>query len=202
VVLVWFVLGVVLGLPGALPVAVFAGISTFVPNIGIILPLIPIIIFTVAFDPSQLLVMVMAYLTIQFIESNILTPYIVKSELHIPAGAVLLFQIIVISLFGPLGLVVAVPMLAVIITLVREVYSYDVLGLREIHEIMVLKSPAEAIMAIDQNQSGQSQVVENQAAPREPVPEGASKSTSQRPVHQAGTVATPPSQLPEQVSSD
>ena len=118
-----------LGMPNVLVVAVFAGFATFVPNIGAFLPLIPITIFTLADDPLKLFIMVPAYLAIQLVESNVLTPLIVKRELSIPAAGMLLFQIIAGLVFGLLGLLLAVPLLAVVITLVRELYSYDVLGL-------------------------------------------------------------------------
>lgn len=128
--LVWLILGVFLGMPNVMSVAVFAGFATLIPNVGVFLPLIPITIFTLANDPSSLLVIVVAYLLIQLVESNILTPSIVKAELNIPAGGMLLFQVISGILMGALGVLLAVPLLAVIITLVREVYSYDMLGLR------------------------------------------------------------------------
>ena len=127
--LVWIVLGL-LGMPNVLVVAVFAGFATFVPNIGAFLPLIPIAIFTLAAEPAQIFVMVPAYLAIQLLESNVLSPLIVKRELNIPAAGMFVFQIVAGLVFGVLGVLLAVPLLAVIITLVREVYSYDVLGLR------------------------------------------------------------------------
>ena len=85
VLLVWVILGL-LGMPNVLVVAVFAGFATFVPNIGAFLPLIPITIFTLADDPAKLLIMVPAYLAIQSVESNVLSPLIVKRQLSIPGG--------------------------------------------------------------------------------------------------------------------
>ena len=127
--LVLVILGA-LGMPNILVVAVFAGFATFVPNIGAFSPLVPIAIFTLANDPAQLLVMAPTYLAIQLGESNVITPLIVKQQLSIPAAGMLAFQIVAGLIFGVLGVLLAVPLLAVIITLVRELYSYDVLGLR------------------------------------------------------------------------
>ena len=117
-------------MPNVLVVAVFAGFATFVPNIGAFLPLIPIAVFTLAESPASILVMVPAYLAIQLIESNVLTPMIVKRQLSIPAAGMLLFQIVAGLVFGLLDILLAVPLLALSITLVRELYSYGVLGLR------------------------------------------------------------------------
>lgn len=130
--LVWLILGVLLNMPNAIVVAVFAGLATFIPNIGSFLPLIPITIFTLANDPTQLIIMVPVYLAIQLVESNVITPSLVKSELHIPAGALMLFQLLATLAFGALGLLLAVPMFAIIVVLVREIYSYDILKLRHL----------------------------------------------------------------------
>jgi predicted PurR-regulated permease PerM len=129
-ILVWVILGWILGMPNAFPVALVAGATTFIPNIGLFIPLIPIVVFTAADDISKLGIIVIAYILIQFSESNIFTPYVVKTNLQIPAGAMLLFQIMAATLFGAVGLLLAVPLLAIIITLVREIYSYDILGLK------------------------------------------------------------------------
>jgi len=141
VTLVWLILGVWLGMPNAVVVAVFAGLATFVPNVGAFLPLIPIVIFTLAYDPIQLFVMIPAYLAIQLLESNVITPSIVKAELNIPPGIMMLFQLLVTIAFGALGLLLAVPLLGVLMVLVREIYSYDLLGLR--HTVMVVNADKE-----------------------------------------------------------
>lgn len=130
IVLVWLVLGMILGMPNALAVGVIAGLATFIPNIGSIIPLIPIVIFTLADDPGRLIFILPAYILIQQVESNVITPSFVKSELNIPAGTILLFQLMAASLFGFLGILLAVPLLAVLITLVKELYVYDCLGMR------------------------------------------------------------------------
>ncbi|MEI6891243.1 MAG: AI-2E family transporter [Pontiella sp.] len=133
VLLVYILLGVILQMPNAMVVALFAGFATFIPNIGAVLPLIPITIFTLAYsEPSKLLLYLPVYLAIQFLESNIITPQVVKAQLNIPAGYLMLFQLLIIMALGALGLVLAVPILACLIVFVREVYSFDVLKLKNI----------------------------------------------------------------------
>ena len=74
--------------------------------------------------------MVVAYLGIQLLESNVLTPSVVRRQLSIPPAATLLTQILAGYIFGVVGVLLAVPLLAVMIALVRELYSYGLLGLR------------------------------------------------------------------------
>jgi len=150
VILVWLILGVALGMPHALVVAVFAGFATFIPNIGAFLPLIPIVIFTAAERPMMMLWVVPAYLLIQLVESNVITPRFVKSQLEIPSGALLVFQLVATALFGALGLLLAVPMFAALITLVREIYSFDILGLRG-QQIEVVSLGANGPMQLKQS---------------------------------------------------
>jgi predicted PurR-regulated permease PerM len=128
--LVWLVLGLFLGVPYAAIIAVFSGVATFIPTLGAFLPLIPIFIFTMATDPSLMLWAIPAYLIIQLLESNVITPMLIREELQLPSGGVLLFQLVGAALFGALGLLLAVPLLLVLVVLVREIYSYDILGLR------------------------------------------------------------------------
>lgn len=140
VTLVLVILGA-LGMPNVFVVSVFAGLATFVPNIGAILPVIPIVVFTLVDDPSKMPVMVAAYLAIQLLESNVLTPSIVRRQLSIPPAATLVTQILAASIFGVLGILLAVPLLASLITTVRELYSYNLLGLRGRKLRVVLPDP-------------------------------------------------------------
>jgi hypothetical protein len=109
---------------------VIAGLMTIVPNIGAIVPVIPITIFTLADDPAKLPFVLLTYLGIQQLESNVLTPTIVRRQMDIPAAAIFLFQLIAGTLFGFFGVLLAVPLLSTLITLVRETYVYDSLNQR------------------------------------------------------------------------
>jgi predicted PurR-regulated permease PerM len=130
VVLVTVVLGGILNVPNSLALGVIAGATTIIPNIGAIISIVPIIIFTLGDDPSKLPYVIIAYFAIQIFESSIITPAIVKQQLSIPPAALLIFQLIAAALFGFLGILLAVPMLATLLTLIRELYLYDVLGMR------------------------------------------------------------------------
>ncbi|MDJ0752813.1 MAG: AI-2E family transporter [Ardenticatenaceae bacterium] len=144
--LVWVILGLILDMPNALTVAMFAGFATFIPNIGIFLPLIPITLFQLADDPSRLILVVPAYLLIQTIESNVLTPSIVKGQMKIPASALTIFQVVAAIVFGAKGIVLAIPLLAVGIVLVRELYTFDLLGLKR-EKIVVRALPSGRLTA-------------------------------------------------------
>lgn len=141
-------MGLILKIPNATGIAIIAAASTIIPNIGSVIPFIPIIIFTLADDPTKLLVAIPLYIMIQQVEANVITPQVVERQLAIPAAMTMMFQLISAILFGFLGILLAVPILAVIVTLVRELYVYDVLGLRGVE--LDIKQDAEGhLYAID-----------------------------------------------------
>ena len=129
VVLVLFVLGP-LGMPYVVEVAVFAGLATLIPSVGALLPVFLIVLVLLVADPTRIPLMVAAYLGVQMLEGNVLTPAVVRRQLDIPPAATLFAQVLGASVFGISGIVLAVPLLALAIVLVRELYSYGLLGLR------------------------------------------------------------------------
>lgn len=141
--LVYVVLGIFMGLPYAIVIAVLAGVATLIPNIGAFIPILPIAVFGLASDtPERTIWWLLVYLLLQLIESNLLTPSIVKIELNIPAGAMMIFQLIIALIFGPLAMLLSVPFFTVLIVLVRELYSYDILGLRPTPVLVAATAPS------------------------------------------------------------
>lgn len=120
--LVWIALSL-LGFPNAFVIAIIAGIATFIPNIGAILPIIPIFIFGIT-DGGLVLTLWAAviYITIQVTEGNVITPTFMKANLNILPAGILVFQIIAAQILGVLGVLLAVPILVVIMVLVQEFY--------------------------------------------------------------------------------
>lgn len=121
-------MGLILGIPNAIALGVIAGLGTVIPYLGYYIALIPILVFTGADDPAKLPLAFIFYIIIGEIESKAITPQVVKSELNIPAGIVLLFQLVAASQLGFFGILLAVPILAISIALIRELYVYDVLN--------------------------------------------------------------------------
>lgn len=119
----------VIGFPYAFEIAVITGVATFIPTLGAFLPVIPIVIFGLtASNPWIILLALGIYILVQQIEGNVITPSFQKAELSILPAGVLLFQIIAAQIFGVLGVLMAVPILVVFMTLIRELYCKDMMG--------------------------------------------------------------------------
>ncbi|NJL95225.1 MAG: AI-2E family transporter [Anaerolineae bacterium] len=121
----------VIGVPNALALGLIAGLSSFVPYIGYYIALLPIAIFAAAGEPWQFVAAVVCYVLAGEIESKIITPNVVQNELSLPAGLIMLFQLIAATYLGFFGIVLAVPLLAILVALVREVYVHDTLKKRD-----------------------------------------------------------------------
>jgi predicted PurR-regulated permease PerM len=114
-----------IGVRGALPLGVIAGIFEFIPNIGPVLSAVPAILMGFAESPEQAGVIVLVYWGIQFLENNLLIPYLMSEQLDLPPALTLITQVVMAFVFGFLGLFVAIPILAVVVVAVRAFWVED-----------------------------------------------------------------------------
>jgi predicted PurR-regulated permease PerM len=103
----------------ALPLGVIAGIFEFIPNIGPMLSAIPAVLMGFVDSPQKALLVVGLYWGIQFLENNLLIPYLMKEQLDLPPALTLMAQVVMAFVFGFLGLFVAIPLLATMVVAIR-----------------------------------------------------------------------------------
>ena len=123
----------IIGIENALALGIAAGLFEFVPTFGPMAAFILAAVFTLATEPEKLTQVIILYLAIQQLESNFLTPRVVRRVADMPEAAVILTQIIAGALFGILGFILAVPLLATVMTLVKELYVRDALHTEKVH---------------------------------------------------------------------
>jgi predicted PurR-regulated permease PerM len=109
----------VISVKAALPLGILAGTLKFIPIVGSIFAAIPAIAMAFIDSPHKALVVVVGYLVIQFAENHLVVPVLMKRGVNIPPALTLGIQALMALLFGFLGLLVAVPLLAAILTVVR-----------------------------------------------------------------------------------
>ncbi|MEW5422169.1 AI-2E family transporter [Amorphus sp. 3PC139-8] len=113
---------IVLGVPLALFLAVFAGLAAFVPFLG---PVVGgIAMGLVALSESwQLTLWVLGlYLVVQTVESYLLTPIVQHRTVFLLPAVVLVAQLVMGTLFGLLGIALATPLTAIGMTVLNETY--------------------------------------------------------------------------------
>lgn len=120
-VLVYLVLMVV-GIPHALVLAVFAGIMEIIPVFGPIISSVPAIILAFAeAGVGKGLLLILLYVIIYQFESQLFYPLVVKKIVGISPIVVILALVIGAKLAGVLGAVIAVPLSAAFMEYVHDV---------------------------------------------------------------------------------
>lgn len=119
-----------LGFPLAAPLAVIAAVLTFIPNLGPLLSVVPALLVALAESPVRALHVLLLYGAIQFVESYLVTPLLQKRMVSLPPALTIVAQVLAGVLFGPLGLLLAAPLTATALVLVRRLYVDGVLGER------------------------------------------------------------------------
>ena len=112
----------IIGVPAALALGVIAGLLEFIPYIGPALSFVPATVVALAVSPEKALWVLGLYAVVQGVESNLLMPLLMKQMVKLPPALTLLFQTLMGTLFGFLGLILAVPILATSKVLVEELY--------------------------------------------------------------------------------
>lgn len=112
----------ILGVPAFLALGLIAGLLVFIPFVGPILSAVPAVALGLTLSPMMGVWVALLYFGVQQVESNALTPLVMKRAVSLPPALMLLFQMAMSVLFGFIGLLVAVPLLAVIRVLVVRLY--------------------------------------------------------------------------------
>lgn len=122
----------------ALPLGILAGVFKFIPIVGSIFAAIPAMAMAFIDSPHKALIVGIGYFVIQFVENHVLVPVLMKHGVNLPPAMTLGIQALMSLLFGFLGLLVAVPLLAAIVTIVRTMNA---------SEMRQISSEADAVVA-------------------------------------------------------
>jgi predicted PurR-regulated permease PerM len=129
-----------IGVPLAPLLGLLAGLFEFVPNIGPFLAGAPAVLLAWVEEPQKALYVIGFFVLLQSLEGYVLTPLVQKKIIDLPPVLTITAQVILGLLAGGLGLLMATPLMAVIMVLVKMLYIEDTLGDRSIE----VKGEAEA----------------------------------------------------------
>ncbi len=104
----------ILGVPLALANGLLAGLLAFIPNLGPAASVIPPVAIALLDTPWKAAAVVALYVVIQQVESNILTPLVMKRQVSLLPAVTLLSQVVFAVFFGFLGLLLALPLTLII----------------------------------------------------------------------------------------
>jgi predicted PurR-regulated permease PerM len=125
--LVWIALAL-LGVEAALSLGIISGVLEFIPTIGPLLAAMPAIAMGFLASPEKALAVAIVFTLVQMIEGHLLIPMLMKRGMNLPPLITILGQAMMAVVFGFLGLLVAVPLVATVLTAVKMLYVNDVMG--------------------------------------------------------------------------
>lgn len=124
-VLVFILLSIGLGImsiPVALALALLTGLLKLIPNFGSLAAMIPGVLLALTISTNTAIIVALMYVVTQTIVSNIVTPIIQNKMINLPPALTILAQVLMGTLSSVLGIILAVPLLAIVMILVDELY--------------------------------------------------------------------------------
>lgn len=110
----------VMGLPYAALIAVLTSVCALIPYVGAFVSFSMGTLLTLLADPSHVLLCVVVYLVVQFIENQFIYPHVVGGSVGLSPLWTLVGALIGGKLMGVLGIIFFIPMVAVLHTLLGE----------------------------------------------------------------------------------
>ncbi len=110
----------VLGIKYALVFAFLAAILELVPVVGPILSAVPPTMVAFLQSPFLALMVIILFVVVQQLESHVVVPVVMRQTIGIPPIVVIIALLIGAKLAGVLGLLLAVPIAAVVVELVND----------------------------------------------------------------------------------
>lgn len=107
--------------------AVLAGALNVIPNVGPTLSTLFPMSVALLEDPWKALAVLILYIVVQNLESYLITPSVMHHQLRLLPGLTLMAQLLFTLVFGPLGLLLALPLAVCLQVILREVLIHDVL---------------------------------------------------------------------------
>lgn len=112
----------IVGLPGTTVLGLITGVFEIIPNFGPVIAMIPGVLLAFTISTKTAVVVALIYIACQTIVASIVTPLLQKKIIDIPPALTLLSQLIMGTLSGIMGIILAVPLLAILIIVIEELH--------------------------------------------------------------------------------
>jgi predicted PurR-regulated permease PerM len=118
----------IVGMPLALTLGIIAGFLEFIPTLGPLLAAVPAVLLAIPRGFWPTVTVILVYSVVQLVENYVLVPFIHRRTVSVAPVLAVIAIILFGALFGALGVLLAMPLAAVVVVLVKELYFRDVLG--------------------------------------------------------------------------
>jgi predicted PurR-regulated permease PerM len=116
----------VIGLDFAIVFAVLTALLVVVPYLGVIVGAVPPVLFALTDSPGKALLVLAVYVGVHEVEANLVIPMVMARAVKLHPALIAVGVVVVGELFGVVGLVVAVPIIASIVILTEELWVKEV----------------------------------------------------------------------------
>ncbi|MCR1902071.1 AI-2E family transporter [Ligilactobacillus apodemi] len=117
------------GIPYALLIGIFAGITNIIPYIGPYIGLIPAIFVAFSMSFKTVVLVIIVCIVVQQIDGNLVYPNVIGKSLNIHPLTIIMILLAAGNIAGLLGMILAIPLYAV--TKVVIIYIYDIIQLEK-----------------------------------------------------------------------
>lgn len=117
------------GIPYALLIGMFAGITNIIPYLGPYIGLVPAIFIALSLSFKEVILVIVVCVVVQQVDGNLIYPNVIGKSLDIHPLTIIMILLAAGNIAGLLGMILAIPAYAV--TKVVVVYLYDIWKLQD-----------------------------------------------------------------------
>ncbi|MBN6187671.1 AI-2E family transporter [Aneurinibacillus sp. BA2021] len=114
----------IIGLEYTAILAIIAMLTNFIPYLGPFIAVMPAVVVALTMSPGMIAKVIVVSLIVQMIEGNIITPHIMGRNLEIHPLTIIVILLFAGSLAGIPGVILAVPVYAVIKVIYCHIFEY------------------------------------------------------------------------------
>lgn len=111
-----------LGVPLAFVLGLFAGLVSFVPNIGPVVSALPAVAMAASQDVRLALYVIALFVGVQIVENYLLDPIIDRKTVYLPPALTIIAQLVLGLLLGIAGVTFAAPLMACTMVATKLIY--------------------------------------------------------------------------------
>lgn len=130
----------ILGVPFSLAFGIFTGLVAIVPFFGtLVSTILPALFMVATGDWVKVVLVLLLGVVVHVFEANVVVPRIMQHRVELPPVLTISSVLIMGTLLGAIGLIVAVPVLCVTIVLIRHILQREIYGEAASSEPAVLR---------------------------------------------------------------
>jgi predicted PurR-regulated permease PerM len=134
----------ILGVPFWLAFGIFTGLVAIVPFFGtLVSTLLPALFVVASGDWLKVLLVIILGVVVHVFEANVVVPRIMQHKVDLPPVLTISSVLVMGTLLGAIGLIVAVPVLCVTMVLIRHILQREIYGEAASAEPAVLRPTGE-----------------------------------------------------------